>query len=112
MLKKLKDKKEELNIQICQLQIELTDIFQTKTYYKTEVENKMQRQNDIFQELKTLERDIVTQDRLAMEFHNKQVSLEWQKNKLIEEKDEVKEQIWKLEKEAIQKIEGEVNGEV
>ena len=99
MLKELKDKKEALTLQIDLLTIESTDVFQTKTFYENEVRSKTERQNIIFQELKQLEHEIIQDEEHCIEFNNKYVNINWQKDQLVQQKDEVKEQIWKFQKE-------------
>jgi len=93
-IKELQEKKEELITKIHLQQVESKGFFDTKTFYETEIKNKIQRQNDIFQELKKLEGEIIEYDKLAMKFHNQWVNSEWHKNKLEEEKDQIKKQIW------------------
>jgi len=95
-IKELEEKKEELTTKIHLLQVQSTEFFQTKAFYETEIKNKIQRQNDIFDELKRLEREIIKYDKYLMDFHNKWNDAEWNKNKVIEEKDEIKKQIWSL----------------
>lgn len=94
--KELEDKKEELTTQIDLLQVQIGEFFMTKTFYETEVKNKVQRQNDIFQELKRLEGEIIDFDKLSMKFHNEWNSAKWNQDKLKEERDELRQQIWSL----------------
>jgi chromosome segregation ATPase len=112
MLKELKDKKEALTLQIDLLTIESTDVFQTKTFYENEVRSKTERQNTIFQELKQLEHQIIQDKEHSIEFNNKYVNINWQKDQLVQQKDEVKKQIWDLHRKVAQETIGEDNGKV
>lgn len=95
-VRELEEKKEELTLNINLLQVELTGFVQTSKFYETEIKNKIQRQNEIFEELKRLEREITDYDKLHMKFHNECVNTKWKQDKLKEEKDQIKEQIWNL----------------
>ncbi len=96
-IKELQTQKDELITQIHLKQIQVTESLLIKTSTEDQLKTYIDRQNEIFQELKTLERQIFNKEVLSMKQHNEWNHFKWEKTNLEENKDKLKQQIRDLQ---------------